>query len=501
MEYKNIDDFFRDFIKQYLPYKNSKEFNKIIDYISSDYLKHLYCDRPDDFKKLYESNTIPSSVYNNILYSLGLHKEIVEKLSIKDKIIFLYSLSDFQRYKGTVKFFKKIAQLFYDKFNIYELYVGQDDVNDWIFKPKLIYKGSDNNDQIKNPFYYVDVYNSIPSLLIQIDQLISMKLSSMASFPLKSNLILLEYDFACYADMIINIIVSSILKDYGHMNVSLYFKDSIFSLSLLDVYFLWFYIITKVNKITWNSKSVTNIPRFSNRNAYSTTELEKILYDYKNIKNGYDVQLFYEKYISKNIGTVHSKQENDQTMSKTLSKIHNELYLYLENRLFDITIRETMIYETNLILNEIYGSLMLLDDDNTDEIFSTYFGSFLDYLPSMTYIPENTTSYMILKNLKPFHVELITKSNNSIKPAEILTPGDNYKFKIEMIRPEFITEMEESFYINVKMNRNDTFGYFDNFIIKTESNGKEFINELIFDSDNNILYTNNNELLLSKVIN
>ena len=50
------------------------------------------------------------------------------------------------------------------------------------------------------------------------------------------------------------------------------------------------------------------------------------------------------------------------------------------------------------------------------------------------------------------------------------------------------------------MNRNDVFGYFDNFIIKMEVNGKEIVNELITYNDGNMLFLNNNNLILSSVV-
>lgn len=495
MEFNNIKEYYTDFIKQYLPYKNSNTYNKFIDFFSNVYLNKLYCDVPYTLKELYEQNTIPSEVYNNILYAIGLNKDIIEQLSLKDKALFLYNLSDFERYKGTVKLFKKIADTFNDKLNIYEFYVGEDDVGDWILKPKLIYQGSTIQDQIKIPFYYNDVYYSIPSLLIPIDNLVHMKLESTTAFPLKTNMLLLEYDFTCDADILINIIISSILRDYGTLNVSLYMKDNIYQLKLLDVYYLWFYIISKTFNIK-RSYNMMSVPRFSYRNAYHITELDKICYEYNSIKTTNDIQKFYEKYIAKKTGAIHSKEENKTTMSEVMKNISIDLYEYLETRLFYMTEKPQLLYEANRVLNEIYGSLMILEDDSTDINFSNYFKEFLKNLPIITYVPENTTSYSLFYNLKPYHVELITRANNSIRPKDIITQDDTYTFTMEMVRTEFISELEDVHSFEISIPKYDNINLTENVTFKITDNNKIMIRDIIL-SDVDFLYNNNNELLLT----
>jgi len=468
MNENDIKTYFNDFIKQYIPYKESKSFIKLVDFISDKYLSDLYNKNPLELKQLFENNSIPIEVYNNLLYSIGVSKNIIDSLSLNDKILFFSALSDFQRYKGTVKFFKKVAETFNDKFNIYELYVGEDQFGNIVFKPQLIYNHSeDNNTSIKN-INYSDVYNNIPNFLISIDNIVNLKINNNIILPVKTNLILLEYDFTSNADMIIGIITSSVLKEYGHIIIDLYIDDQIYQIKLLDIYFLWYYIISKTYNISWFNQNQINIPNFSIHNAYRISDLDKIIFDYKRIKNNNDTYIFYKKYIQSKIGFIHSRIENVSSMDNTISGISKSLYTYLNDYIFSEIDKDSLIIKCNKVLNEIYSSLLLIQENNNDELFTKYFSKFITFLPGLTYYPEYTTSFIILSNYKPFHVNFIVESNSKVKPVEIATPGFENSFKIEMSRNDYVNELNEVAGIVVDMFKLENVHIEENYEIMIE---------------------------------
>jgi hypothetical protein len=125
---------------------------------------------------------------------------------------------------------------------------------------------------------------------------------------------------------------------------------------------------------------------------------------------------------------------------------------YINNRISNSSIGKQA--EINLILTELYSSLLLYSSMYTgDMYFPQYVDYFLRYLPQVLINPENTTSHRILYNLKPYHVELYSIYNTGVRcqdkfnqvfiddekglnflcslmNASVLTAADNHIFDI-----------------------------------------------------------------------
>jgi hypothetical protein len=176
---------------------DSNLYQVIVKFISEQYLENIYDPLPYELKSMFEDKVIPPEVYGRILESIGLQRDIVSKLNLNEKIRFLEALSDFQRYKGSIRFFKRIASAF-DRFNLYELYIDQVDDGRWLFKPIPVIEQIPS---LVSDISYPEVYQEIPSLLISLDRLVTLKTESDAIFPIKSNIVLLEYDFSSKASI------------------------------------------------------------------------------------------------------------------------------------------------------------------------------------------------------------------------------------------------------------------------------------------------------------
>jgi len=90
------------------------------------------------------------------------------------------------------------------------------------------------------------------------------------------------------------------------------------------------------------------------------------------------------------------------------------LITYINDRIESTVIGKKA--EINTILSEIYSSLILYASTYAGDIyFSQYVDYFLRYLPQIIINPEQTTSYTILYNLKPYHVELYSSYNTGVR--------------------------------------------------------------------------------------
>jgi hypothetical protein len=81
---------------------------------------------------------------------------------------------------------------------LYELYIDQVDDGRWLFKPIPVIEQIPS---LVSDISYPEVYQEIPSLLISLDRLVTLKTESDAIFPIKSNIVLLEYDFSSKASI------------------------------------------------------------------------------------------------------------------------------------------------------------------------------------------------------------------------------------------------------------------------------------------------------------
>jgi len=104
----DIRNFFDAYIKPYAPYREEKVYNTLMNTLSEYYYGQLYTVIPNELKQIYEdANFNTPAIYNQLLINIGVPQQIIDKISLSDKLIFLRTLADFERYKGTISFFKK----------------------------------------------------------------------------------------------------------------------------------------------------------------------------------------------------------------------------------------------------------------------------------------------------------------------------------------------------------------------------------------------------------
>jgi hypothetical protein len=457
MDFENVEKYFRDYIKTYIPYSERPFYSSLIDFLVNVYLKNIYENIPSDFKTLFEINNVTPNLYGVILKSLGVPDNVNHHMTSNEKFRFLRALSDFYKYKGTIRFFEKVATNFYESFNIYELYIDQDELtNRWIFKPKPIYKYNDEND-IPDYIYYNEVYGKIPSLLVSEEQLESLKSSGSIILPIKSNVILLEYDFIDEVIEILDLIIMSFLKEYGKEKLKLIFDDSEFIVDLKSLYFIWYYILIKYMKTKWNNN--VNIIQLSTiDNAYSLDEMNIILEKYSKINNNIDKDIFFENYINpKTMIYKITERGEKRSLDDQMKFINIEFYNYMVSHLTDKSNDEI-----NRFLREIFDSLInFAAFKNNDETFSRYFEYFIHGLPKISTNASETTSYFLLYNFKPYEVEFLDKTLSGVRSNEYFSITDNMCFDTKIIDSEFVFNLDEEISNQTDISITDDLGLYD----------------------------------------
>lgn len=426
----DVRNFFNTYIKPFSPYQEEKVYDTIINNLTEYYHTQMYLNVPSKLKQLYEEANFDSlEIYNQLLIAIGVPAAIINTISFNDKIIFLKTFSDFERHKGTVSFFQKVGEAFGDKVSIYELFIDLED-SSWVFKPSVIYLNSDmilNTDSIP----YETIQRYVPSLLLNTDQLDGLYEEEKIILPIKSNLILLDNDMVTNISVIYDVIVSIFLHTYKENYIDLYFNDEVQAAQLKTIYFLWYYLLTDYNEISWTSFSPTDLlrfaygdigfPSFIGTTPTTIENLSQIIDRYNNIgiqntiNRDFDTSLNDRDELYKDISNAfYTFSDSSAT---TLEEMYNELkvmnaslLLYIDNRILNTSIGTKA--EVNLILTEIYSSLILYASGySADTYFPQYVDYFLRYLPQIRINPEDTVTHTIIYNLKPFHVELYNNNN------------------------------------------------------------------------------------------
>ena len=466
MDFDAVRQFFADYVSKYPPYQEEKLYTILMDNILDNYIKDSYEVIPEDLKSIYENGIIIESVYDQLLASIGVPDTVIKVLRFDEKIVFLKALSDFQRYKGSVLFFNNISKSFNDKFDIYELYADriqqfdadlQEMVDVWVLKPKLIYKGTEFQNTLES-LDYTETYNYVPNLLVSPNQLENLYQTKNTTFPLKTNLILLDYNIRYDAGLMNNLVISTVLKEYGDQPITLYMRDDSFNISLNNLFYVWYYMLTKYYGTEWAATQLQQVILLSTSlNPYRLSDLDQLFDELDKLDSSNDVAEFYEEKIAKFFSTIYRSEKQDaDTMAYTVSVNNRDLYDYIESRISDYT-PGTDLYsrEFNTILNEIYNSLLLFEYEQQNSEFSKYFDIFLYSLPHIIINPKETTSYTILYNMKPFHVDMVDRSKSSIVSDDKfnnVVPGNIYNFLIELIHNDFLSDMYDTGIFNIEFN-------------------------------------------------
>ena len=429
MDLETINNFFENYLEGFAPYTGENVYKGILEHLKK-YYDELYNQQPEELKQLFEENTIPDSVYDNVLVAIGLQEYVIDRLSYSDKAIFLRFFSDFKRYQGTLSFVQAIATNYQDRMNIYELYADYEG-GDWVLKPIPIFLHEDLV-PLDETLDYLEIYNKVPTLLVSPERLTGMRDNEELVLPIKTNLLLLDYDLVREANLLYHLIVTTFLLTYKDTSIDIYFKDESFSLPLRVVYFMWYYLLTRHYDTTWGRIPLQYLLLFDYEDITLPFELTAApstdpgnpdgLYNMWTVLAAYDAvdtrksfDEFYFTYFDtiNFFGTFYQKSiiDNDTTMFNTIRSINQPLSDYLEERISGTTDSQR---EIQIILDEIYASLLLYTAQTTDQVWRVWVEYFLRFLPQILIDPEDTTTYLLLYNLKPFHVELIAEAIQSI---------------------------------------------------------------------------------------
>ena len=434
MDHSQVKQYFEDYIKKYSPYKDSKLYEALLDYLKENFTKNLYSDIPKDLKQLYEENYIDTNLYDYLLKGIGVPNHVLNQLPMIDKVLFFNNMTDFYRYRGNIDFFKNVTKLFHRAvFDVYELYVDYDeDDGGWVFKPYLIVKNTDTDFEIPNIAYNV-VYNNVPSLLINETQLNHYKDTNNIVLPYKSNIVLLDCSYAYEAGGLFSLIVSTFIKEYRHTVLDVYFADNVFSMSLIEFYVFWYYILLKnYDKATIGGFDLQMMVEYlEDLNPYNLNDIENLMNEYNSLNNAKEAREFYELHIE-NVFKILT-QSHEYNWDDINPFIREDLIEYVDNRVEEYPLEPSLVYSE--ILDEMLDSLLLYIGYSDDTMFVQYSEYFLNALTHITVDPKKSNPYILLYNFKPFHTELFTRFQEFIfsqSKFDMTTPANEYRFLMDL---------------------------------------------------------------------
>lgn len=536
--YENILEYFDNYIKSFTPYRNEPVYRAFIEFLIKEFINIIYNIQPSEFKSLFEDQIISSSIIDTLLVSIGIPENLINTLTVSTKIIIMKTFSDFERYKGTVKFIRTIGTHLNDTISYYELYIDYDknyinpvgsylvtfqlnkiknnsyflldsvennyyvwfnfdnsgkdpkldnkigieipvnsrydtnksitqkiifelnltnefyvkinsndlleinlakpgftngfnpgttqlkytvlspplDNGSWILRPKPIFvhpKMKQNTNIIR----YKDAYNRIPNLLISEEHLNNKKKNNNIVLPIKSNILLLDYNSDIESDYL-NTLYFTIIMDYiGEDYLTLYLsgEKTIFPTTYKNIIYFWYYLIQLYYNTTLTSIQLKQqiVMGSVHSSEHTINDIPKIEEEYKDIKTRPELINFYNKYISSQYLKLFSSLETSlDNIRENAKRFDAELYNYINNRIIS---SEDQKYEIQLILDEIYASIILsFSQYSNNEILYKYIDVIVKNLTLISTDIKNTDSYKLVKELKPFHTDLLDIASNKI---------------------------------------------------------------------------------------
>lgn len=492
-----IKEFFQRYISTYAPYFDTAIFNvlinNLIDYYYSDAYgttTDLNLNIPFELKELFETfDTTSEETFDKILVALGLPENVIQEMSSNNKFIFLKSLADFEQYKGTLEFVQKLCLTYseVDRVNIYELYIDYNPDrsfpdSQWVFKPINIYQWKSSGSELPilmEEIDYMEVYNSVPSLLIHTDDLDRMRNNEELILPIKSNILLVEYNLVRILRLLYDLFTVTYLNKLLDENVDLLFSTagSNLTASLKEVYLSWYYLIMRYADAPYPAISPGLLDFCLN---FSYSDPVSFHYDFDNLPGLRDEYVNLEAKDSAGRIIIPSKEDasdptnpannpaiRDQFLEQDfinifakkkessseltvldifemINSLNSTLADYLDERILSKDNEEEQKLEINKILLEIYYSLQRFNADiaarygtstlEFQEGFTLASNAFMNSLSQSIVSPKDTVTYLILSNLKPYHVELFTRYSSGIVCDDIF---DSIWMK-EPSKPNFI---------------------------------------------------------------
>jgi len=429
--FENIKSYFETYVKTYQPYKDNPIFKSILETLIDTYYKELYIDVPESLLDLVVKNVInPKSNVDYVLIEIGVPKELINKLSITEKWIFFQIFADFMRYKATIQFFQMIGSVaetsFPEKFSIYELWVDRDvNTGNWIFRPKTVYQNAVSSKITSRTIPYSDVYDKLPNLLISEQQLQTWYENNQLILPFKSNLILLgQYDITDVSE-INGLLRASFLKEFGKSGMNLYFTDSSYTVDLQFVDHLWYYLLFRYYGFEQIENDFGKVLLFSAQNTSvpGISQMSSIIKQYVNISSWDDYESFYRTYLEPFKGDYNQQTVTVTTLYDNLYIIEPNLMNYIDNRINNAVNANS---EISVIMDEIYGSLLLSVINYTNETYyQQYLPVYINLLSKVIADVSNsnitdskTFTTKVIFTLKPFHTDVILETFKAVRSQD-----------------------------------------------------------------------------------
>jgi hypothetical protein len=421
--YKNVKEWFENFIDNFKPYADEKLHQAISNYIKNTYLKDSYENIPIELKKYVEEYEIVPNLYDKILISCGYRKSLLQRTTQLDKKILVQSLTDINHYKGSIRLVNRLATAFNARVGVYELLVDKrilDNNLQWVFIPKPIYLDTTIS-QINTYLDYNTIYNKVPEYLISHQNWEIYNNENSLVLPVKSNILYVDYDLSTNHTFLKAVVTSAILAQYRLQNISIYFDNTTFTTSILGFHQLWFYLLLKYYNSFYavfperklNFFDIDNFPyKLSDNIEYDIGDL---LNEYENITNRVQFDRFYNDRIHSEFYTTHSTvsevtpESLEVYFASISSPVSAELFAFIQELLISSEdIGQNYVRTFTYLINSLTTFIL----NSTDHDIKTY-GNYLvefytDSLSTIGYeAVKNETFYNYLIEFKPHHTSVL----------------------------------------------------------------------------------------------
>jgi len=446
MDYNDFREFFKVHVKEYGPYRDSKMFQVFSNFLMDSYFNDSYTNIPAPFKEAFETQIIPSEFVVPLLQSLGIPDADIDKIPNSDRFKIINSLSDFHRYKGTVALVDKLVSNFdtSDNIAVYELYldmhINANGGKVWDVIPKLISAGAGFQRSLElTSTELFTLLDQAPNWFIDEITLGTLYDSGEMILPYKTNCVLLDSTILNNLEPITQIVSELVVETFKDSKIQLFLKDGVYVTTFGNVNILWYYTFQKLylkgNNVTTSSRGhifsgsgifsryvIPNVDGTlsrggSNNLNSSLTNIQTMIDEYSKLSifgstSGIEISNFYETYIDIfNMSGFSRSQTFTQYRASVISAVGIELVNYIDIRL-DSAINSKN--ESGLLGAEIYSSLLTFKSLNNTSFDSGYLDYYYLNLPGLVKDIKNSTTYVMLNFLKPYHSDLIDRQNQKI---------------------------------------------------------------------------------------
>lgn len=429
MELKDIQTYLDKYIKNFLPFKDDKPYQGLVNVLRNDFFPEIYNHIPSKLKEFVEDQKLNINLYDILLLSIGYPEHLVNSLRMSQKRIVVRNLMDYAQYSGTVKFVQKVCKSFKEGFNVYELYVDfrlkreeEDDKfqNDWIFVPRPIFEEYPQGYRILN---YNKIYNGTPTYFLSKIHLELLRQNRAIALPFKSNLYLLDLEKRITVsdmDQLVSLTAFQYFKDY-RFHLSIF--GQAFQITVSELYQLWYYILfSYTGKVASpdlgkEAKLILfnlNLPEFPiTLEPGNVNSIDVVVKEYEALPiEKRPIDSFYQKYFINNF------QTNTVTGSFNLNDFKKRIKSILDDQLISLVDKtlETQTTSQDVLdfLQTLLDSLKLYVAESNHPLMQKYGEHLIAIFPLLLTDPTKTATYKLIHEFKPYHTQLIAQSGHRI---------------------------------------------------------------------------------------